>query len=309
MSAFLKMKKDRKKLSQKRMESVKNESAGGANYKDDRVYYPERDSNGNGYAVIRFLEAKSPDQLPYVKVFEHGFKQDGGWYIENCPTTIGKDCPVCKANGEAWARGDKKLARDRKRIKKYYANIYVVSDPKNPENEGKVFLFKFGQAIFDILTAASNPEFEDETPINPFDLWEGADFKLKIVKKDGQTNYDRSEFADPAPLADSDEEIEAIWSQQYDLSEFTNPEQFKDYDVLAKRFARVSGEAAAASADDVPTDSAPSRGRSASSRFDNKATETNLDDDDDSAEMPTGVEDDDMDDPVAWFEEQAEDDD
>lgn len=295
-SAFLKMKKDREKLSQKRLDKMKNENSG-SNFKDERIYYPERDDKGNGYAVIRFLAAKSPDALPFTKVFEHGFKQDGNWYIENCPTTIGKECPVCKANSEAWARGEKNLARSRKRVKKYYANIYVVSDSKNPENEGKVFLFKFGQAIFDILMAASNPEFEDETPIDPFDLWDGANFKLKIVKKDGQTNYDRSEFADPSPLADSDEEIEEIWNRQYDLTEFTAPEAFKDYDVLQKRFARVTGGAAPSStAEDVGSDSASDS--PSSNRVDNRASDNSEDDDDSGSfetendsdeDMPLGV--------------------
>lgn len=310
-SAFLKMKKDRARVSQKRLDAMKNENSGGQSYQDDRMYYPERDDKGNGYAVIRFLAAKNPTDLPFTKVFEHGFKEDGGWYIENCPTTIGKECPVCKANSEQWQLGNKSIARKRKRTKKYYANIYVVSDPKNPDNEGKVFLFKFGQAIFDILMSASNPEFEDETPIDPFDLWDGADFKLKIVKKDGQTNYDRSEFGQQKPLAESDEEIERIWSQQYDLSEFTAPEQFKDYDTLAKRFARVTGSMPAGeTADEVPTDNA--RRAPSQSRSDNRATDDagdtppfNTDDDEGEDQMPDGVEDDDDEDPMAFFEKQA----
>lgn len=309
-SAFLKMKKERQKFSQKRMENIKNDASNKNKYKDDRLYYPDRDKAGNGYAVIRFLGSKDPSSLPYVRVFSHGFKDVGGWFIENCPTTIDKPCPVCEANSKLWNSGvpaNKKVASDRKRNKQFITNIYVVKDPANPDNEGKVFLYKFGKTILDMITAAGSPQFEDEEPVDAFDLWGGANFKLKIVKKAGQTNYDRSEFDSPAPIADSDEAIEAIWSQQYDLGEFVAPEQFKEYDELQERFARVIGGSSQSrtdNAEDVEDEfSEPSRGAGSSqSHNDNRASHDSDDFETDDG-MSEGV--DDEDDALAFFENAA----
>ena len=190
MSDFASFKKSSKSnLGKIAKELEKVTKGGGENsYKDDRMWQPEVDKTGNGYAVIRFLPAPPNEDLPWVRIFTHGFQAKGGWYIENCPTTIGQKCPVCEANNELWNSGnddDKNIARDRKRKLSYSSNIYVVSDPSNPSAEGKVFLFKYGKSIFDLISAKMNPEFPDEQPINPFDFWTGANFKMKIRKVDG----------------------------------------------------------------------------------------------------------------------------
>ena len=211
---------------------------------DDRLWKPQVDKSGNGYSVIRFLPAVEGEELPWAKVYNHAFQGSGGWLIENCLTSIGGKCPVCEANSELWATGtdsNKEIARNRKRKLSYYSNIYVVKDPTNPDNEGKVFLYKFGKKIFDKIMGAMQPEFEDETPINPFDFWEGADFKLKIKKVAGYWNYDSSEFARQAPLLDDDAEMEAIWKKQYALTPFLADSEFKSYEDLKKRFDYVLG--------------------------------------------------------------------
>ena len=214
-------------------------------YKDDRFWKPERDKADNGFAVIRFLPAVDGEDVPFVRVFNHGFKGPGGWMIENCPTTIGLPCPVCEANGELWNSGvesDKDIARNRKRKLQYISNILVVSDPKNPDNEGKVFLYKFGKKIFDKIQEKMQPEFQDEEAVNPFDFWNGANFKLKIRKVGGFVNYDKSEFDSPSPLMDGDDaELETLWKKQYPLQQFIAPDQFKSYDDLKKRLNTVLG--------------------------------------------------------------------
>ena len=215
-------------------------------YKDDRFWKPEVDKAGNGYAVIRFLPAAEGDDVPWARVFSHGFQGKGGWFIENCPTTIGKKCPVCEANNELWNSGvedDKNIARDRKRKLSYISNIIVMSDPANPQNEGKVFLYKYGKKIFDKITESMQPEFQDETPINPFDFWEGANFKLKIRKVAGYTNYDKSEFESISALYEGkDSLLEPLWKSQYALSEFTDASNFKDYNDLATKLDSVLGD-------------------------------------------------------------------
>ena len=202
----------------------------------ENYWKPEVDKVGNGSAVIRFLPESPEDgesAVPWVKVFSHGFQGPGGWLIDNCLTTKGQTCPVCEHNNKLWNSGieaNKTVARAQKRKLNYTANIYVVSDPKHPENEGKVFLFRFGKKIFDKITEAMNPAFEDETPMNPFDLWKGADFKLRIRKVAGYQNYDSSEFASPAPLLDDDAELEKIWKSQYSLQPLLADKEFKSYD-------------------------------------------------------------------------------
>ena len=192
---------------------------------DDRLWKPELDKSGNGYAVIRFLPPPEGEELPWAKVFSHAFQGPGGWYIENSLTTIGKSDPVGDLNRKLWNSGrdsDKEIARKQKRKLSYFSNIYVVRDSLHPENEGRVFLFKYGKKIYDKIVAAMQPEFEDEKPINPFDFWTGADFKLKIRKLDGFWNYDKSEFAPQGTLGDfSDDELEAVYSKTYSLTEFT----------------------------------------------------------------------------------------
>jgi|TARA_B100001971_G_scaffold28741_2_gene23072 hypothetical protein len=213
-----------------------------SNYQDDRFWKPELDKSGNGYAVIRFLPQPDGEELPWVRMWNHAFNGPGGWYIENSLTTINKKDPVSEYNTELWNSGndaDKDTARKQKRVLKYYSNIYVVSDPKHPEREGKVFLFKYGKKIFDKLTEAMNPAFEDETPLNPFDLWKGADFKLKIRKVDGYWNYDKSEFAGQTALSDDDDELETIWKGEHSLQDFAAPDQFKSYDELKQKLHQV----------------------------------------------------------------------
>ena len=211
---------------------------------DERFWKPELDKSGNGYAVIRFLPAPDGEELPWAKVYSHAFQGPGGWYIENSLTTVNKKDPVGEVNRKLWNSGidsDKDIARKQKRKLSYYSNIYVVRDPAHPENEGKVFLYKFGKKIYDKITAAMQPEFEDETPINPFDLWEGANFKLKICKVAGFWNYDKSEFDSPSALASDDAELEAIWKKEYSLTSFTADDQFKSYEELQTRLNEVLG--------------------------------------------------------------------
>ena len=234
-------------------------------YQDDRIWKPELDKTGNGYAVIRFLPAIEGEDLPWQRVWSHAFQDKGGWYIENSLTTLSQKDPVSEENTRLWNTGvdsDKDIARKRKRKLSYYSNILVMSDPKHPENEGKVFLFKFGKKIFDKITEAMQPAFEDEKPINPFDFWKGANFKLKIRKVDGYWNYDKSEFEAVSTVAEGDDKIKAIWSKQYPLKPFLAPDNFKSYDELKEKLNRViSGTRStktAASDELPPAQSAPS---------------------------------------------------
>ena len=211
---------------------------------DERLWKLEVDKSGNGYAVIRFLPAPNGEDLPFVKLYSHAFQGPGGWYIENSLTTLGQKDPVSEYNTTLWNNGTdagKDLARKQKRKLTYVSNIYVVKDPANPENEGKVFLYKYGKKIFDKLTAAMQPEFEDEEAIDPFDFWQGANFSSKAKNVAGYRNYDSSEFAAVSALLDDDEAMEGIWKQQYSLEEFVAPDQFKSYDDLKKRLGYVLG--------------------------------------------------------------------
>ena len=212
-------------------------------YKDERLWKPEVDKSGNGYAVIRFLPAVEGEDMPWAKVWNHAFQgPTGQWYIENSLTTLGQKDPVSELNTQYWNTGlesDKEIARKQKRKLQYFSNIYVVSDSKHPENEGKVFLFRYGKKIFDKIMAAMQPEFEDEKAINPFDFWEGANFKLKIRKVAGYWNYDSSDFDNPSALFDNDAKIEEVWKKQYPLSEFTATTNFKSYEELKARLDAV----------------------------------------------------------------------
>jgi hypothetical protein len=212
-------------------------------YVDERLWRPQLDKSGNGYAVIRFLPPCDGENLPWAKLWSHAFQgPTGQWYIENSLTTLSQKDPVSEHNTRLWNSGvesDKEIARKQKRKLQYYSNIYVVSDTKNPANEGKVFLYRFGKKIFDKLMEAMQPAFEDETPINPFDFWKGANFKLKIRKVDGYWNYDKSEFDNVSTLSDNDDELEKIYKSQYSLNEFTAPTNFKSYDELKTRLDMV----------------------------------------------------------------------
>jgi hypothetical protein len=227
-------------LTKKIEETNKKES-----YTDDRFWRPELDKSSNGYAVIRFLPASEGEDLPFAKYYSHGFQGKGGWFIENCPTTLGQKCPVCESNSELWNSGvekDKDIARNRKRRMHYVSNILIVSDPANPQNEGKTFLYKYGKRIFDKINESMNPEFEDEDAINPFDFWNGANFKLKVRKVAGFINYDKSEFESTSALLDGDDDkLEELWKNQYSLLEFTNVSNFKSYDDLKTKRDTVLG--------------------------------------------------------------------
>jgi hypothetical protein len=230
-------------LTAKLVKEVEKTNKGG-NSADERLWKPEVDKAGNGYAVIRFLPAPDGEDLPWAKMYSHAFKGPGGWYIENSLTTNGGKDPVSELNTSLWNSGvesDKAIARDQKRKLSYYSNIYVVKDPANPDNEGRVFLYKFGKKIFDKVMSSMQPEFEDEEPINPFDFWQGADFKIKIKKVAGYWNYDSSEFARQAALLDDDDAMEAIWKKEYSLAELVDPSQFKSYDELKTRLNYVLG--------------------------------------------------------------------
>ena len=234
------------------------EQTTGAAYKktDDRIWQPDVDKAGNGMAIVRFLPLSKNDkpfvanapEIAVATTWNHGFKGIGGWFIENCPTTIDGDCPACEYNTTLWRTGDKtnvEIARSQKRKMVCYANVLIISDPKHPENNGEVKIFKFGKSIRDKIFEVIIPDFDDETPLNPFHIIDGADFKIKIRNLDGYRNYDKSEFDTPSPLLGGDEDaIKEVWDKQYTLSEFLDPANFKSYDALSTRFYSVIGGAA-----------------------------------------------------------------
>jgi hypothetical protein len=240
-------------------------------YGDDRIWSPAVDKAGNGYAIIRFLPAKEGEDLPWVRFWDHGFKgPTGRWYIENSLTSIGQPDPVSEINSVLWNSGnekDKEIARERKRRLHYVSNILVVSDPANPDNEGKVFLYKYGKKIFDKIMDIMQPQFQDETPVNPFDFWSGANFKLKIRNFEGYRNYDKSEFESVSELFDGDEDkLEKVYNQLYSLKDFIDPANYKSYaDLKRKLFEVLGSEAMGGSLTDdaTVTESARSIGKTA----------------------------------------------
>jgi len=238
---------------------------------DTRFWQPEVDKAGNGYAIIRFLPAPQGEDIPWVRLFNHGFQGPGGWYIENSLTTLNKKDPVSEYNSMLWNRGDdagKEQARKQKRRLLYIANVYIVKDQLHPENEGQVKLYRFGKKIFDKLNEAMNPQFEDEKPLNPFDLWEGANFMLKIRNLDGYRNYDKSEFGQSGPLLDDESKMEGVWNSEYKLNEFIDPSKFKTYDELKQKLDKVlalsggSQPSSTAEQTQLETAPAPSAGKS-----------------------------------------------
>jgi len=258
-TSFADLKRSRKSLYDKIVtETNKMQSGGNQGGADTRFWQPEVDKAGNGYAIIRFLPAPKGEDLPWVRLFSHGFQGPGGWYIENSLTTLNEKDPVGEYNSMLWNRGDeagKEQARKQKRRLNYISNIYVVKDPSNPKNEGKVFLYKFGKKIFDKINDLMNPEFEDEAAINPFDFWEGANFKMKIRNVEGYRNYDKSEFDSASALLDEDDELERIWGTQYSLQEFLDRKNFKSFAELQTKLNRVLGATAVSStAEEVDED-------------------------------------------------------
>lgn len=275
----------------KAVETASNGGGEKKNYNDDRVWKPQTDAAGNGFAVIRFLDTPAvdgEDGLPWVQVWSHAFQGPGGWYIENSLTTLGKADPVSELNTTLWNSGTdaaKDVARKQKRKLTYIANILVISDAKRPENEGKVFLFKFGKKIFDKVREKLEPEFPDEKPLNPFDFWKGANFKLKVRKYEGYPNYDKSEFDVQSGLFDGDDAaIEKIWKSSYSLKEFTKPDNFKTYDELKTKLNKVlgAGGAAAATAKKIEDETVPwDEPKTAAAKPRATAESVSLSDDDD----------------------------
>lgn len=249
MVDFAKLKSNRSSITELTKAIESTQQGGESGGKDDnRFWQPTADKSGNGMATIRFLPAPAvdgDDALPWVRVFKHGFQGPGGWLIDECLTTLNEKCPVCEHNSTLWNSGieaNKEIVRKQKRKLTYIANILVITDAANPENEGQVKLFKFGKKIFDKISEAMNPEFADETPLNPFDLWEGANFKLKIRQVEGYRNYDKSEFSDRSELFDGDDKkLEALWKSEYSLKEFTDRSAFKSYDQLKQRLNKALG--------------------------------------------------------------------
>ena len=264
--SFANLKKQSKlgSLTQKLVKEVEKMNTNGSSA-DDRLWKLDVDKSGNGYAVIRFLPAPDGEDLPFVKLYSHAFKGAGGWYIENSLTTLGQKDPVSEFNTTLWNNGTdsgKDAARRQKRKLTYISNIYVVKDPANPENEGKVFLYKYGKKIFDKITAAMQPEFEDEEAIDPFDFWQGANFKLKAKNVAGYRNYDSSEFTAVSPVLDDDDALEALWKKENSLQEFVGADQFKSYDELKKRLGYVLGSNATVTQDPEVEDEDRARGPS-----------------------------------------------
>ncbi len=270
-------------------------------YVDERIWKPVMDKTGNGFAIIRFLPAPKGEELPWVKLWNHAFQgPTGQWYIENSLTTIGQNDPVSEHNTRLWNSGvesDKEIARKQKRKLQYYSNIYVVKDSANPENEGKVFLYRFGKKIFDKIMETMQPAFEDETPINPFDFWEGANFKLKLRKVDGYWNYDKSEFDAPSAVFDDDDKLEELWGKQYSLTDFTEASNFKSYDELKKRLDVVlSGTTTVGNVTEMST------------AFDDSPSTTTVVDTPEEPAPTVSASSDDDDDTMSYFEKLAEED-
>ena len=227
----------------KETEKISNPKTGFSD-SDDRYWRPELDKSGNGYAVVRFLPAPEGEDLPWARIWNHGFQGPGGWYIENSLTTLGQKDPVSEHNSTLWNSGieaNKEVARKQKRRLNYTANVYILKDPAHPENEGTIKLYRFGKKIFDKINDLMNPEFEDESPVNPFDLWAGANFKMKIRKVEGYSNYDKSEFEAPSALLEDDDKMEEIWKSENSLKELVSEDKFKSFDELQTKLNRVLG--------------------------------------------------------------------
>jgi len=303
--SFADLKKQSKlgSLTAKLVKEVEKMNNNGSTTGDDRIWKLECDKGGNGYAVIRFLPAPNGEDLPFVKLYSHAFQGPGGWYIENSLTTLNQKDPVSEYNTSLWNNGTdagKETARKQKRKLTYVANIYVVKDPANPSNEGQVFLYKFGKKIFDKLTAAMQPEFEDEEAIDPFDFWQGANFKLKAKNVAGYRNYDSSEFARQDALLDDDDAMEAIWKKEYSLAELVAPDQFKSYDELKKRLDYVLGNTTTRrpAVDEELEDESEGRGSTRELTEDLRSELNSL--------KPTASVDDDDDDTLSYFAKLAE---
>lgn len=243
MTNFADLKKTRSDSFNKLNEQLKN-MVTSYNNNDDNFWKPEVDKAGNGYAVLRFLPASGGEDMPFVRIYDHGFQGPGGWYIENSLTTLGQEDPVSEYNSQLWNSGiesNKDVVRKQKRRLSYTSNVYIVKDTANPQNEGKVFLYKYGKKIFEKLNDLMNPQYPGEVPVNPFDLWEGANFQLKIRNYEGYRNYDKSEFSAPAPLLADDAAMEDVWKTQHSLKELVDPKNFKSYAELKAKLYKTLG--------------------------------------------------------------------
>lgn len=275
-------------------------TANQSNNSDDRIWKCATDKAGNGYAVIRFLPAPDGEDFPFVRIWDHGFQGPGGWYIEKSLTTFGENDPVSEYNSKLWNSGlesDKEIARKQKRRLSYYSNIYIVKDPANPANEGKVFLFKYGKKIFDKIQDLMAPQFEDEQPVNPFDFWNGANFKLKVRNLEGYPNYDKSEFDTPGALAE-DDELEAIYKKQHSLQALLDRKNFKTYEELSAKLNRALGITA----------SPASRAATKVQADEEAPFETKVREPAPMRETPAPAASSDDDDDLDWFKQLAEDD-
>lgn len=277
----------------KEVDKISQPAGGGERKDDDRLWQPTVDKAGNGYAVIRFLPPPKGEELPWVRVWNHGFQgPTGKWYIENSLTTLGKPDPVSELNNELWNSGseaNKEIARKQKRRLAYICNVLIVSDPANPQNEGQVKLYKFGKKIFDKIKDVMQPQFQDEAPLNPFDFWQGADFKIKIRQVEGYRNYDKSEFDKPRAVAEDDADIEAIWSKEHSLADFLDERHFKSYEELKRKLEQVlnaaGSSAGRAESVDLDRPTAPRQAPAASTsseRAASRAPAVPVDDEDDS---------------------------
>jgi hypothetical protein len=294
MVNFADLKKNRSDSFNKLNDQLKNMNSS-YNSDDDKFWKPDVDKAGNGYAVLRFLPAPPGEEFPFVRMYDHGFQGPGGWYIENSLTTLNQDDPVSEYNSQLWNSGiesNKEIVRKQKRRLSFISNVYVVKDPSNPHNEGKVFLFKYGKKIFEKLSDKMTPQYPGEVPANPFDLWEGADFQLKIRNYEGYRNYDKSEFAAQAPLKNDDAALEEIWKSEYSLKELVDPKNFKTYAELKAKLYKVLGldgrshapTVSAAEDDSVEMNFTPKiKERSAPSMEQSSSPSMSSDDDDDMA--------------------------
>lgn len=292
-TSFSALKKNRSKELDKLNDQLQKMNSGGQKGDDD-YWKLEVDKAGNGFAILRFLPAPQGEDEPFIRMWDHGFQGPGGWYIENSLTTLQQDDPVTEHNSKLWNSGvesDKKIARERKRRLAFHANVYVVKDTANPDNEGKVFKYKFGKRIFDKLNDLMNPQFEDEERVNPFDFWEGADFKLKARMVEGYRNYDKSEFSESGPITlpdgtpMTDEQMEEIWNQQFSLKDIIAPDKFKTYEELQKKFFKVIGAEGSQPSDTAEDndviDYTPNFKEKAADEGQTQESDLNLDDEDD----------------------------
>lgn len=294
-TSFDALKKNRSKSLEKLTDQLSKINSKNFSGEDDSKYWkPTRDSSGNAHAIIRFLPPVEGEDFPFVQLFKHSFQGPGGWYIENSLTTLQKEDPVGKMNTTLWnsttddKSPEREQARNQKRKLQYISNIYVIKDDGNPDNDGKVFLFSYGKKIFDKLNDLMNPSFKDETPVNPFDFWEGANFRLKVRTVDKFPNYDKSTFDSPEPLFEDDDKLEAVWKQQHSLKAIIDPKNFKTYEELEAKLMKVLGQQTTApkkqsaiSLDDEDEDIDMSKLSKSEPEPELKQASSNIDEDDD----------------------------